>query len=538
MPGKPQLPGVGAYPDIRGRGINYGCSNSFCWARCTGLGLGFFQNEWCYTTEGYSLDFRYVSCKDDDQCKPDWSCAGFCTIWTIATCMGHIQPYLPYVSDLGVIAPEAALFSLFMNIGAILITTFAYIRYQCNKTYSQTNKALPPEHREAIVRLNRRSLCAGLCMATGFAIVGNFRNAEGVVIQSVHNVGAVTGFVGTVTDMACQSLVARRMAMGRVARLRAWLATGALLLAVTYNALSILSFVLLPDALQDVNTRLMWASSQPGYIPHVMSTTLEWVLIFMICPYILSFVDQFKQWGLALWQGHIYPFLPYVSDIGVLPPEASLFGVIMNLGAIMIIAFTIIRYESTKTYIHLHHPTLDDNISDNNNNNDYENELKIVNKRSLRSGLCIAGGFVMVGNFRAAETTLVLAVHSVGASFAFISLVCDMCYQRTAALEMGNGRAARVRKWLAILSVILLVSCVGCALWSGALYPAAAHTESRLLWDTRRPGFVPHVISTTLEWLLIFLLCPYFLTFVREFREYSLSSHLVSLKPMPDSTML
>ncbi|KAH7025563.1 hypothetical protein BKA57DRAFT_469415 [Linnemannia elongata] len=52
--------------------LGYGCHKGLCWAHCT---MG-----WCYTTKGTPRDRRYVSCEWADECGPDWSCAGPCTI--------------------------------------------------------------------------------------------------------------------------------------------------------------------------------------------------------------------------------------------------------------------------------------------------------------------------------------------------------------------------------------------------------------------------------------------------------------------------
>lgn len=73
----------------------YGCHRGYCWANCIGP-AGFAQylfksgradtdwaREWCYTTMGNSQNYKYVRCLPWlplDQCSPDWSCAGPCTI--------------------------------------------------------------------------------------------------------------------------------------------------------------------------------------------------------------------------------------------------------------------------------------------------------------------------------------------------------------------------------------------------------------------------------------------------------------------------
>ena len=64
-----------------------GCYKGYCWARCKGFMytfalplMGYKDQEWCYTTKGYSQDFQYVSCKEKSECDCEWRCAGSCTL--------------------------------------------------------------------------------------------------------------------------------------------------------------------------------------------------------------------------------------------------------------------------------------------------------------------------------------------------------------------------------------------------------------------------------------------------------------------------
>ncbi|XP_054166582.1 DNA damage-regulated autophagy modulator protein 1-like [Oppia nitens] len=220
-------------------------------------------------------------------------------LWSISVYLGHIEPLLPYVSDLGVTPPEASLFSLMMNFGAFLLMLFTLIRYESIKTHQLFDVNPNDNIKNSVRKVNNWSLVSGICMSIGFGIVANFRNAESPVIQFVHNLGAVLGFLSTVCDMGLQSRAAFNMRDRSTGRFRCGLCTIALVLAVAYNALSIWSFLVYPEALKDKNVRLMWNSSQPGYVPHVMSTVLEWILIFMISPYILTFVSLFKRYSIS-----------------------------------------------------------------------------------------------------------------------------------------------------------------------------------------------------------------------------------------------
>lgn len=207
--------------------------------------------------------------------------------------MGHIEPILPFVSDLGVTPPEASLFSLFMNCGAILVLIFNFIRYESTKTYIQDNENT--NDKQIIETHNKRSLISGLSMATGFLFVANFRNSEGYFVQTMHNIGAVFGFSSSVIDIYIQSKIAYELGHKNVARIRSIISGTCLLLVVGYVLLSICSFWLFPEALTDTNIRLKWNSDESGYNSHVIGTILEWILIFMLSPYFATFVSEFRR---------------------------------------------------------------------------------------------------------------------------------------------------------------------------------------------------------------------------------------------------
>merc|ERR1712034_80434 len=53
-------------------GYECGCNSGLCWTSCV---MG-----WCYATEFQSQSFRYITCKDDYECEPEWRRAGSCTV--------------------------------------------------------------------------------------------------------------------------------------------------------------------------------------------------------------------------------------------------------------------------------------------------------------------------------------------------------------------------------------------------------------------------------------------------------------------------
>jgi hypothetical protein len=207
--------------------------------------------------------------------------------------MDHIEPILPFVSDLGVIPPEASLFSLFMNIGSILILIFTLIRFESTKINNQNMNDV--SDKSIINTFNRYSLITGLIMTSGYLFVANFRNSEGYVVQSIHNTAAVFGFSSSVFDIYFQSRIAFEFGNKNIARFRCLICGFCILMFVSYIVLSICSFVSYPEALSDTHKRLKWNNSQTGYHFHIISTIFEWILIFTLSPYLATFVPQFKN---------------------------------------------------------------------------------------------------------------------------------------------------------------------------------------------------------------------------------------------------
>jgi len=50
-----------------------------------------------------------------------------------------------------------------------------------------------------------------------------------------------------------------------------------------------------PTKFDDKQARLMWSSHDAGYLLHVISTFLEWLLIYMLSPYFYTFHSFFVR---------------------------------------------------------------------------------------------------------------------------------------------------------------------------------------------------------------------------------------------------
>jgi len=79
----------------------------------------------------------------------------------------------------------------------------------------------------------------------------------------------------------------------------------------------------------------------------LLSIVIPWVSSPMN-PSPIVFPHIFPRYGLAVGLGHLRPFLPYISDAGVLLPERAFFGELVNLGAFLQALVAYVRFEQVK----------------------------------------------------------------------------------------------------------------------------------------------------------------------------------------------
>ena len=176
----------------------------------------------------------------------------------------------------------------------------------------------------------------------------------------------------------------------------------------------------------------------------------------------------------------------------------------MNLGSIQLIFFAIIRFEAMKTFIG----------NNKNLNQSVLKELRIRNRRSLITGLCMAFGLGVAANFHDSEGVLVQTVHAFGAYFLFLSSVFEVWFQSRTDFLINNRRTGIFRTFQAVMSLFLVITFLPCNSLSFDLYPTAhIDLNARLKWDSSRDGYWFHLMSSLNEWLLVFNLSVYYFSF-------------------------
>lgn len=146
-----------------------------------------------------------------------------------------------------------------------------------------------------LLKQARRSLISGLCMSVGFLLVGTFRNNETELVQLLHNVFAAFAFSCALADIYYEHRIASEMAQRHTARYRCVILGLCLVFLVVYSSSAVASLVANPTAFLQKQARLRWSSREPGYSLHVLSTSVEWMLIYMLSPYFYTFHSNFAR---------------------------------------------------------------------------------------------------------------------------------------------------------------------------------------------------------------------------------------------------
>ena len=90
--------------------------------------------------------------------------------YCVALSHGHIFPFLPAISETGVLYPEKYIFRELGNLSGFLFVANAYIRYL---QYKLVSEQCPEEH-PTLNRLNMLAFITAICSGTGITFVANF----------------------------------------------------------------------------------------------------------------------------------------------------------------------------------------------------------------------------------------------------------------------------------------------------------------------------------------------------------------------------
>ncbi|GMR43212.1 hypothetical protein PMAYCL1PPCAC_13407, partial [Pristionchus mayeri] len=244
--------------------------------------------------------------------------------------------------------------------------------------------------------------------------------------------------------------------------------------------------------------------------------TFVWNIIGIVLPYAIGAAD-----------GNIPAILPFISDGGAYPPEKGIFSLCQNISAVLLLITGLIKQMQFITYYECRR--LDT----------FWRPLSYV---TMFFGFLCAVAFCVVGNFSEMDS---LDVHDYSALVTFFSAILYMWF--TSGLSflrpyLCSPPVAFLRVGLSLLATAALVFHE-CTLQFNIFVSAGTNGTE----NSSGPGYVPefltpdspfytnHIVATSTEWLMVFTIFSFFVTFVEEFRKASLTLPSINFHTVPSS---
>ncbi|XP_032223251.2 DNA damage-regulated autophagy modulator protein 1 [Nematostella vectensis] len=236
-----------------------------------------------------------------------------------------------------------------------------------------------------------------------------------------------------------------------------------------------------------------------GYLP------LFWCL-FTCFTFVLCY-------AIAVNTGHIYPFVPAISDTGAQVPEANVFSQLFNFSCLLLVANMFVRYLQfdlvTKGY---------DSI---------ELGFARLNRIAFGFGVVSAFGGTIIANFPSQEESKMVYFHDAGAVllFGFGAVYCWI--QTLLTYRMSLNRLAPVPLFAVRLILTGILSVFGSIFFIAEIFAydqfrmQSGHTVAH--WQPDDPGYSLHVLSNMGEWLAALCFGLFSMTFFDEFQRITLS---------------
>nr|XP_020466817.1 DNA damage-regulated autophagy modulator protein 2-like isoform X2 [Monopterus albus] len=214
-----------------------------------------------------------------------WMTTTFVVSYIIAVVLGHVDPLVPYISDLGTTAPERCVFGIMMNVSAFFGIATIFVRYKLLKVITGENKLI-------LHKLNGLGLVFGCISCFGMCVVGNFQ-------PHIHSKTVYLVRLG----------------------ISVWTLSSIIALFVS----SVIMYSSLPSL--DAALKLHWVPGETAYTAHIFSTISEWSLSFSFIGFFFTYIRDFQKINLrteaVLQSNHLYEQLDGDSGVSSHSQRAS-----------------------------------------------------------------------------------------------------------------------------------------------------------------------------------------------------------------------
>ncbi|GLV31128.1 uncharacterized protein CBL_12201 [Carabus blaptoides fortunei] len=219
--------------------------------------------------------------------------------------------------------------------------------------------------------------------------------------------------------------------------------------------------------------------------------------VWLVSTFIVSY-------AVATSLDHVYPVWPYISDTGTLPPESCIFGLMLNVGSLLMGLVLFVRYKQIKMIMQSH---------------DRHNRiLNLMNMFCFLTGMIAAIGACIVANF---QETSEITTHLFGAMLCFgvgsayfivHTIICFFISRHTFSLNL-------LRVVLCVIYVISFAFTMIFARMAFAEYKVSF--KGAMQWNPDNPGYDLRLTSTFSEWVLATCQGLYILSMTYDFRTIS-----------------
>lgn len=200
---------------------------------------------------------------------------------------------------------------------------------------------------------------------------------------------------------------------------------------------------------------------------------------------------------IALFRHDVDVIFPYISDTGANPPESCIFGLMTFISACAGIATIYARYKFVDKL-----------------NEDTRVVNPCLNKAALWLGMISCLGMCIVATFQ--ETTVTI-VHDIGAVLFFLSGILYIIFQSVISFQAypfgSSVTVCRARALIASIAALAFFPTVICAFF-------VKQTELHRHKEDQDYPF--HVASAVCEWVVAFGFICFFLTYIHDFKLFTL----------------
>ncbi|XP_022605062.1 DNA damage-regulated autophagy modulator protein 1 [Seriola dumerili] len=214
------------------------------------------------------------------------------------------------------------------------------------------------------------------------------------------------------------------------------------------------------------------------------------LVIWSSSTFIISYV-------ISIFRKDVDVIFPYISDTGANPPESCIFGLMTFISACAGVVTMYARYKFVEKL---------------------SVETRVVsprlNKTALVLGILSCFSMCIVATFQ--ETTVV-NVHDAGALLFFISGVLYIIVQSVISYQAypfgSSVVVCRVRLGISILAAVAFFPTVICAFFV---------KQTTLHRDSKDQDYPFHLASAVCEWVVAFSFVCFFLTYIDDFKLFTL----------------